>query len=84
MSHVRVTIDRLVLRGMERAEGTALTDSLRTQLAQVLGNIAAGQGWKSSRRTPVVKLQMPLESGLPGARRLGAGMARAIGKSLKL
>jgi hypothetical protein len=83
MSRIRVTIDRLVLRGMERAEVTALADSLRTQLAQVLRKVAAEQGWKSSRRTPLIKLQMQWESGLPGARKLGAGMARAIGKSLK-
>ena len=83
MSRIRLTIDRLVLNGMERAEGTALSDALRTQLAQVVADISAREGWKSSRRTPVVKLRMPLEPGIPGARKLGAGMGRAIGKRLK-
>jgi hypothetical protein len=83
MSRIRLTIDRLVLNGIERPEGTALTEALRTQLARVVADLAACQGWDSSRLTPVVKLQMPLEPGIPGARRLGAGMARAIGKRLK-
>lgn len=83
MRTIRLTIDRLVLNGIERPEGTALTEALRTQLAQVVADLAAREGWKSSRLTPVVRLRMPLEPGLPGARKLGAGMARAIGKSLK-
>ena len=83
MSRIRLTIDRLVLNGMEHAEGAALTDALRAQLAHVVADLAAREGWKSSRRTPVVKLRMPIESGIPGARKLGAGMARAIGKRLK-
>jgi len=83
MRRIRITIDRLVLKGIERAEGTALTDSLRRQLAQVVGEIAGRSGFANSRRTPVVKLGIPLEAGIGGARRFGAGMARAIGKSLK-
>jgi hypothetical protein len=83
MRTIRLTIDRLVLNGIERQEGTALTDALPRQLAHVLADLAARDGWKSSRLTPVVKLRMPLEPGLTGARKLGAGMARAIAKSLK-
>jgi hypothetical protein len=83
MSRIRVTIDRLVLHGIERAEGTALADALRTQLMQVVGELSARREFSGSRRTPVVKLGMNLEPGLGGARKLGSGMARAIGKSLK-
>jgi hypothetical protein len=72
--------DRLVLHGIERAEGTALADELR---GQVIGELSARRGFSGSRRTPVVKLGMNLEPGLGGARKLGSGMARAIGKSLK-
>jgi hypothetical protein len=83
MSRIRVTIERLVLSGMERAEGTALADALRTQLMQVVGQLSARRGFSGSRRTPIVELGMNLEPGLGGARKLGSGMARAIGKSLK-
>lgn len=83
MSRIRLTIDRLVLNGLDRPEGTALADALRKQLAQVVADLAARGGWKSSRLIPVVKLRMPLEAGIPGARRLGAGMARSIGKRLE-
>ena len=75
--------DRLVLHGIERAEGTALADELRGQPGKVIGELSARRGFSGSRRTPVVKLGMNLEPGLGGARKLGSGMARAIGKSLK-
>lgn len=83
VSRIHLRIDRLVLNGMDRPEGTALTDALRTQLAQAVADLSKREGWKSSHRTPVVKLRMPLEPGIPGARKLGVGMARAIGKRLK-
>src|SRR5260370_20450851 len=83
MSRIRVTIERLVLNGMERAEGTALADALRTQLAQVVGELSVRRGFAGSHRTPVVKLGMNLEPGLGGGRKVGLGGGRGNWKSLK-
>jgi hypothetical protein len=84
MSRIIVTIDRLVLQGMDRADSKALTEALRTQLSQILGDQAGRGEWAHPRRTPVLKLgRIPLESGAAGSRKFGAGMAKAIGKGLK-
>jgi hypothetical protein len=80
-SQVKVTIDRLVLRGMDPAARTAFVDGLRRELAQVLADPAAQAEMRASRRTPVLRLgQMPLEDGRAGARGLGRSVARAIAK----
>jgi hypothetical protein len=79
---VSVTIDRLVLRGMDPAARTAFVDGLRRELVQVLADPAARAEMQGSRRTPVLRLgQMPLGEGLAGARSLGRSVARAIGTS---
>jgi hypothetical protein len=84
MSHIGVTIDRLVLHGLDRVDSSALANTLRTQLSQVLGDCTTRAEWAHSHRTPVLKLgRMALEAGPTGVRKLGAGMARAIGKGLK-
>jgi hypothetical protein len=79
---VNVTIDRLVLRGMDPAARTAFVDGLRRELTQVLADPATRAEMQVSRRTPVLRLgQMPLGDGPSGARGLGRSVARAIGKS---
>jgi hypothetical protein len=84
MSRISVTIDRLVLKGMEPGERTALVDALRSELSRVLADPVTRADWARSHRTPVLKLgRMPLEPGPAGGRTLGGGMARAIGKGLK-
>jgi hypothetical protein len=81
-ARVNVTIDRLVLRGMDPAARRAFVDGLRGELARVLGDPVARAEMQSSRRTPVLRLgQMPLGEGTSGARGLGRSVARAIGKS---
>lgn len=81
-TRVNVTIDRLVLRGMDPAARTAFVDGLRGELAQVLADPAARAEMQSSRRTPVLRLgPMPLGDGPSASRRLGRSVARAIGKS---
>jgi hypothetical protein len=78
---VNVTIDRLVLRGMDPTARTAFVDGLRRELAHVLADPAARAGMQGSRRTPVLRLgQMPLGDGASGARGLGRSVARAIAK----
>lgn len=84
MSRVRVTIDQLVLKGLEPADRKALVEGLQAELSQVLSDPAARAAWARSHRTPVLKLgRMPLESGPAGGRKFGGGLARAIGKGLK-
>ncbi|HTA23110.1 MAG TPA: hypothetical protein VK763_06225 [Terriglobales bacterium] len=84
MSRVTLSIDRLVLKGVEPAEGKVLVEALRTQLAEVLGDRALRTEWARSHRTPVLRLgRMSLEPGFSGGRKFGAGLARAIGKGLK-
>jgi len=84
VSRVRVTIDQVVLRGLEPAERTALVEGLRSELSRVLGDPAARAEWAKSHRTPVLKLgRMPFEPGVAGGRKFGGGLARAIGKGLK-
>jgi hypothetical protein len=84
MSRIRVTIDRIVLKGMESADRNALVQSLRSELSRVLSDPTTRAEWARPHRTPVLKLgRMPLEPGPAGGRKFGSGMARAIGKGLK-
>jgi hypothetical protein len=84
MSRIRVTIDRLVLRGMESADRKGLLEGLQTELSRVLADPAVRDEWAASHRTPVLRLgRMPLEAGPSGGRAFGRGLARAIGKGLK-
>jgi len=81
-ARVNVTIDRLVLRGMDPAARTAFVDGLRGELARVLPDPAARAEMQGSRRTPVLRLgQMPLGDGPSAARGLGRSVARAIGRN---
>jgi hypothetical protein len=81
-ARVNVTIDRLVLRGMDPAARTAFVDGLRRELMLVLADPATRADLQSSRRTPVLRMgQMPLADGPSAARGLGRSVARAIGKS---
>jgi len=86
MSPARVTlnIDRLVLRGVDPADKHALADGLRTELARVLADPAMRAALAKSRRTPVLRLgRMAMQPGMAGARALGGGVARAIGKGMR-
>ena len=80
MRRIRVEIDSVVLRGFEPADRNALVEGIRSELTRVL---ASTSGLKT-HRTSVMRLErMPLEPGISGARRFGAGVARAMGKGLK-
>jgi hypothetical protein len=84
VTRIRVTIDELVLKGIEARDRNALVDGLRSELARVLADPATRAEWARTHRTPVLRLgQFPLESGPAGRRKLGKGMARAIGRGLK-
>jgi len=81
---VTLHIDRLVLRGIDPMDKHALADGLKTELARVLGDPATRAALGQSRRTPVLRLgRMAMQPGMAGARALGGGMAKAIGKGMR-
>ena len=84
MSPIHVHIDRLVLRGIDPSDRYALVAGLKMELARVLADPATQSTVTKSRRTPVMRLgRLPMEQGIGGARKLGGGIARAIGKGIK-
>jgi hypothetical protein len=84
MSIIRVTIDRLALKGFEAADRKALVEGLESELSRVLSDPATRAEWARSRRTPVLRLgRMSLEPGPAGGCKFGASVARGIGKGLK-
>lgn len=84
VSRIQLTIDRLVLNGLDAADGKALVETLRAQLSQALSDRKNRAQWARSHRTPVLKLgRMPLEAGAAGARKFGEQVASAVGRGLK-
>jgi len=84
MSKIHVTIDRLVLRGLDSAGRAAFVKGLRSELERTLADPATRAMWARSRRTPVLRLpRLGLEPGVSGARRLGVQVAKGIGGGLK-
>jgi len=84
VSRIHLTIDRLVLNGLEPGQEKPLVESLRTQLSKILSDRGTRSEWARSHRTPVLKLgRMPMESGAAGGEKLGTRMAGAIGRGLK-
>jgi len=84
MSPIHVHIDRVALRGIDPSDRQALVTGLKTELARVLADPATQSAMARSRRTPVMRLgAMPMEQGIGGARKLGGGIARGIGKGIK-
>ncbi len=72
MSRVRITIDRLVLKGVEPGDRDALVEAFRAELSQVLANPTSRAALLGSRRMPILRLgRIPLESGPASARRFG-------------
>lgn len=85
MSRVRVTIDRLVLKGLEPVDRRALVEGLQAELSRLLSDQAARAEWAHPHRTPVLRLgRLPFEPGSAGGRKFGARVARAIGMGLKV
>jgi hypothetical protein len=83
MSRIRVTIDRILLRGFEPGNHKALVEGLQGELSRILADPATRAQWAGSYRTPVLKLgRMPMESGPSGERKLGSALARGVGKGL--
>lgn len=75
-----MTIDKLVLRGVDPHHAQTLAESLKHQLAQTLSDPAQRKQLHLAGDTPVLRLgRIPLASGRAGARDFGAKVARAIG-----
>lgn len=84
MTRIHVTIDRVVLAGMDPASRAAFVQTFRAELTQRLADPAARAVWARSHRTPVLHLgRVACDPGLGGARKLGGQVARGIGKGLK-
>lgn len=84
MSTIHVTIDRLVLGGLDSAGRAAFVKGLRSELERMLADPTTRTSWARPRRTPVLRLaRLGLEPGASGARRLGTQVARGIGGGLK-
>jgi hypothetical protein len=84
MSRVRVTIDKLVLKGFEPDQRQGLAEALQEELSRTLADPAMRAIWTRSQHMPVMRLGgMRLDPGRPGSRKLGAGIARAIGQGLQ-
>jgi hypothetical protein len=86
MSGPRLTlhIDRLVLRGIDPTDRQAFASGMKCELARVLADPQLRAAITKSRRTPVMRLgKLQMEPGQAGARKLGTGVARAIGREMK-
>jgi hypothetical protein len=83
MSRIRVTIDRIMLKGIEPGTRRALVEALQGELSRVLSDPTTRAEWAHSHRTPVLRLgRMPLENGPTGGKKFGGEVARAIGRGL--
>lgn len=84
MTRVRVTIDRLVLPGLDPADRKALLDAFQTELRQVLADPTTRADWARPHRTPVLRLgRVPLAPGFTSSRAFGGELARGLGRGLK-
>lgn len=83
MSRIRVTIDHVVLRGIQPAERQAILDGLREELQTVLSDPVARAAWSRSHHAPVLRLgQMTLVPGPTGGRTFARGLIRALGRRI--
>jgi hypothetical protein len=83
MSRIRVTIDRLVLKGFDTGREKALAEGLQAELARALGGHGGPADWARSRSTLSIRVE-PVRIGRDGAgRETGRAIARKIGHRLK-
>ena len=85
MSKIHVTIDRLVLSGLDPAARHAFVTGLKTELTRALADPTQRADWANSSRTPVLRLgRVALDPGIGGARKLGSHVAKSIASRSKL
>jgi hypothetical protein len=79
-ARIHVTIDRLVLRGVDAGDRPHLVAALQAELGRVLSNPETRAAWARSGRTPVLRLgNVPFAPGPAGSRNLARKIAQAIG-----
>jgi len=84
MSKIHVTIDRMVLSGLDPAARHAFITRLKTELTRALADPAQRADWTNLRRTPVLRLgRVALDPGVGGARKLGGYVAKGIARGSK-
>jgi len=81
MRRIELTIDHVVLRGIEPAHREALTEGLQAELQRLLATPEAASA--QPRQTSVLRAGgLRLDPGHQGARKLGSSAAAAIGKAI--
>jgi hypothetical protein len=84
MSRIHLTIDKLVLGGLDPAARQVFVTRLKGELAALLADPASRADWARSHRTPVLRLnRLGLEPGTAGAGKLGSQVAKGIARGLK-
>jgi hypothetical protein len=79
-----ISIDRVVLRGVDPTQAKAVVEGLRTELANVFSSDALRAGLRNSGRTGLIRVgALPMHAGRAGARKFGAGIARGLGKAMR-
>jgi hypothetical protein len=80
VSRIEVTIDRIVLSGIDPASQKAFVSGVREGLVRTLSEPSLYM----ARSSPVVRIGgLTVEPGRAGARRLGGGVGRAIGRAAR-
>jgi hypothetical protein len=84
MRRIRVTIDRVVLKGFEAGDRKPLIEGLQAELSRLLVDSANHTEWARSNRTPVLRLgRVPTAAGPAGSRKLGTAIAQALSKGIR-
>jgi hypothetical protein len=84
MTRLRITIDEVFLTGLDRPEGRALVEGLKSELQRLFSDPAIHAQLEHPRRIPTLRLgSAPLAAGSAGAAKFGRNMAHAIGRGLK-
>jgi hypothetical protein len=82
MSQIRVTIDRVVLNGFAPDQRQALVDGLRQELARILADPRTRATLQPPEMPTMRLAQRTFGPGRAGGTRLGAELARGIGRGL--
>jgi hypothetical protein len=84
MSRITVTIDKLVLRGVDPSNSKGLIEGLRAELSQSLSQPTTNADRPVAQSQLVMKLgRMPLGEGNAGGRKFGRQLARKITRGLQ-
>jgi hypothetical protein len=80
---INVTIDRVVLRGIDANLAPALTESLKKELIRTLAQPGSQTRLQNTHDAGLIKVgKVQLKAGRVGARQFGTGVGRAIAKGV--